>query len=183
MKVEPISNGNIRIWLSQQEMDAADAADLRRALRQVLTIAQGRLARMGGRIVADMIPVEGGCVLLLSARRRKANAGPLVCYIDTLRDVFQLAERLTVHVQSESYPQACLYAVDGGYALVIYPSPHLTRQQARAVRELGCPLDKGETAAAVVAEHGRALAIGDALKRLSFTAHELDRPAPSDRES
>lgn len=183
MKVEPISNGNIRIWLSEEELSADSGADVWCSLRQILRAAQGRLARLGRHILAELIPVEGGRILLLSARRNVPTGGPIVYYIDDLDSLFRLAEHWAAISTDTAYTRTALYAVGGGYALTVYPLPQLTRRQARLLREYGRPVGHTEAAAAHVAEHGRLLAAGDALERLCITAREPDRPEPSDRES
>lgn len=183
MKVEPISNGNIRIWLSDEELSADSGADIRGSLRQVLRIAQGQFARLGRHVLAELIPVEDGQVLLLSARRNTSTIGPMVCCVNTLDDLFCLSEHWSALSTDTAYPSNCLYAVDDGYVLVVYPSPRLTRQQARLLREYCRPIGRSEAAAAHVAEYGRLLAAGDALGKLCITAREPDRPEPLDRES
>ena len=183
MKVEPISNGNIRIWLSEQELSATDGDGLRWSLRQVLSVAQGRLARMGSRLVAELIPVEGGAVLLLSARQKQWHSGPIIYYIDTLDGLFRLAEQFARVSADVAQPHSSLFATDDGYALIVYPTPHLTRRQARLLSEHAPRMGHGVTVAAHVAEHGTLIAAGNALKKLCVTAREPDPPEPSGRES
>lgn len=180
MKVEPISNGNLRIWLSQEEVDKQEhEGDAWLCLRQVLQSAQTRLTRLGKHILAELIPVAGGWVLLLSACRNSSSGGPTVYRIADIGSLYRLAERW------DSSPNAhtSLYETDDGYDLAVYPAPRLSRRQTALLREFGTPIGRGEAAAAYAAERGRLLAAGDALDRLLFTEREHRPPEPSDRES
>ena len=178
MKVEPISNGSLRIWLSQEEVDKQQReGDAFLCLRQVLQTAQTRLSRLGKHILAELIPVAGGWVLLLSARRNTPSGGPTVYRIADVGALYRLAERW----DSSTPAHTSLYEADDGYDLVVYPAPRLSRQQVALLREFGAPTGRGEVAVAYAAERGRLLAAGDALERL--TACERRPPASSDRES
>ncbi len=185
MKVEPISNGNLRIWLSQEELDKQDREGVAwLCLRQVLQTAQTRLDRLGKHILAELIPVAGGWVLLLSARRNLLAVGPTVYRIADVGALYRLAERwAAVSADAPMSGHTCLYETDGGYDLAVYPAPRLDRRLAALLRQFGTPIGRGEAAAACAAEHGRLLAAGDALGKLVPTARERRPPEPSDRES
>lgn len=178
MKVEPISNGSLRIWLSQEEVEQQESeGEAWQRLRQVLQTAQTRLSRLGKHILAELIPVAGGWVLLLSARRTVPCGGPSVWRIADVGALYCLAERWNLSVPAH----ISLYETENGYALVVYPAPRLSRQQTALLREFGIPIGQGDAAAAYVAERGRLLAAGNALERL--TARGRRPPASSDRES
>lgn len=178
MKVEPISNGNLRIWLSQEEVDKQEReGDAFLCLRRVLQTAQTRLSRLGKHILAELIPVAGGWVLLLSARRNTPCSGPVVYRIADVGALYRLAERW----DSSTPAHTSLYETDDGYDLAVYPIPRLSRRQTALLREFGVPIGRGEAAVACAAEHGRLLAAGDALERL--IGRERRPPAPSDREN
>lgn len=185
MKVEPISNGNLRIWLSQEELDKqGHEGDVRLCLRQVLQTAQSRLSRLGKHILAELIPVAGGWVLLLSARRSSFAVGPTVYRIADVGTLYRLAECWTaVSAKVPPSGHTCLYETDGGYDLAVYPVPRLDRRLAALLRQFGTPIGRGEAAVACAAEHGRLLAAGDALGKLVLTEREPRPPETSDRES
>ncbi len=181
MKVEPISNGNLRIWLSEEEWQKRNAADGWPLLRRLLQSAQKSLKRMGKQIVAELIPVAGGWLLLLSARR-EVLGGELIYHIDALDTLYCLAEEW-VRLEHTQPTQTALYEAQTGYDLIVYPAPHLSREQARLLRTYGLLLGQGMLIAAQVAEHSRLLAAGDALERLLITAHEPTLPKPADEEN
>lgn len=185
MKVEPISNGNLRIWLSQEELDKQDReGDAWLCLRQVLQAVQTRLDRLGKHILAELIPVAGGWVLLLSARKKLPAVGPTVYRIADVGALYRLAERwVALSADEPMNGLTCLYETDGGYDLAVYPTPRLDRRLAALLREFGTLIGRGEAAAACAAEHGRLLAAGDALSKLLFTERERRPPEPSDREN
>lgn len=185
VRVEPISNGNLRIWLSQEELDKQDReGDAWLCLRQVLQAAQARLGRLGKHILAELIPVAGGWVLLISARRNSPAVGPTVYRVDDVGTLYRLAERwVEVSADAPMNGHTCLYETDVGYDLVVYPTPRIDCRLASLLREFGTPIGWGEAAAACAAEHGRLLAAGDALGKLVLTERERRPPEPSDRES
>lgn len=185
VKVEPISNGNLRIWLSQEELDDShDMGNTRRCLRQVLQAAQTRLGRLGKHIFAELIPVAGGWVLLLSARINPSVTGPSVYRIADIRTLYRLAEHwAAIPTQAPMNGYTCLYETDNGYDLAVYRSPRLDGQRAALLRQFGTLIGRGEAAAACAAEHGRLLASGDALGQLLFTERERRLREPSDREN
>jgi hypothetical protein len=166
VKVEPISNGNLRIWLSQEEVDKQDCeGDVWLCLRQVLRAAQSRLSRLGMHILAELIPVAGGWVLLLSAGRDLPLGGPTVYRIADVGALCRLAEQW----DASPIAHTSLYEADGGYDLAVYPAPRLSRRQTALLREYGTPIGHGEAAVACAAERGRLLAAGDALGKLLIT--------------
>lgn len=183
MKVEPISNGNLRIWLSQEEVDKQDReGDAWLCLRQVLQTAQSRLRRLGKHILAELIPVAGGWVLLLSARRNLPAVGPTVYRIADVGTLYRLAEQW-VAVDAPTTVHTSLYEADDGYDLAVYPVPRLDGRLAALLRQFGTPIGRGEAAVACAAEHGRLLASGDALGKLVLTEREPRPPELSDRGS
>ncbi len=181
MKVEPISNGNLRIWLSQEELDNPnETGDTWRCLRQVLQAAQTRLGRLGKHILAELIPVTGGWVLLLSARTNPSVIGPSVYRVSDIRALYQLAEHwAAVSAEAPMSGYTCLYEAENGYDLAVYPSPRLDGRRAALLRQFGTLIGRGEAAAAYAAEHGRLLASGDALGKLIVTERGPHPPTPS----
>lgn len=167
MKIEPIDNGNLRIWLAEEEieewgLDDPRGGGVRRLVRRALS-AVGR--RLTARTVAEMIPVEGGCVVLVSA------------YIPTiaLPAVYAADEEALAQIGARwRVPKgewAQVYAMDEGYRLVVYSDDRLEEKSDALLREYAQPLGGGEGLAAHVAEYGRLI-----------TTLAPAPPTPADRE-
>lgn len=143
MNIEPISNGNLRIWLAEEEIEEWGLEDshgdgIRRLVRRALSAA-GR--RPTSRMWAEMIPVEGGCVVLISPAIHK-RCQPAVYAVegDALLEVYA---RFTGEA-------AQVYAVEDTYHVVLYGEEGDT-----LLREYGHPLGCGEEVAAHTAEYGQ----------------------------
>ncbi len=179
MRVEPISNGNLRIWLTADEMptDNDDVGNWM-LLRRVLQTAQRSLGRFGKQLVAELIPVADGGLLLVSSRRMLPDGMP-VYHLDTLDAVYGLAEAwVSLPSTQRSNPQTALYESPQGYDVVVYPLSHLTRQETALLHTYGRFAGCDAAAVAHVAEYGRLLASGDVFYRL--TACEPLPPEPPD---
>lgn len=147
MNIEPISNGNLRIWLAEDEMKEWGLQDsrgggVRRLVRRALS-AVGR--RPAARMYAEMIPVEGGCVLLVSAEvhNRRLPAVFAVTGEDALLEVYARWSPLWEQT-------AQIYAVGEDYHILLY-----SEEGESLLREYGHPLGCGEGMAAHTAEYGR----------------------------
>ena len=185
MKIEPISNGSLRIWLTEEETEqwGLHTADkdlsplIRRLVRQALSVT-GR--RPSVRLLAEMIPVEGGCVLLVSPSLRPDERQPAVYRVPD-EDALLLLREQWLRLEtcsaagSDLPPCLSLYARDGGYDLAVYPGAPLSQQQLHLLLEYGDLLGCGEGAVAHCAEYGRLLAAGEV-----FTYRAPDPPAPGD---
>lgn len=145
VNIEPISNGNLRIWLAEEEikewgLEGHDNDGIRRLVRRALS-ATGK--RLTSRMWAEMIPVEGGCVVLVSPTVHKRRQ-PAVYAVE--------AEELG-QVYARWHPAwdetAQVYAVDDGYRIVLYGEEGET-----LLREYGCPVGCGAAAVAHTAEYG-----------------------------
>ena len=144
MKIEPISNGNLRIWLAEDEiawwgLDGGRRDGVRRLVRRALA-ATGR--RLTSRTWAEMIPVEGGCVILVTPAVHSCR--PMV---------YALARPMLAEVTARwprgTAERAQVYAVGEGYHLVLYGEG-----ADPLLREYGEPLGCGEGLAAHTAEYG-----------------------------
>ena len=177
MKIEPIPNGSLRIWLPQED------GGIPPRVRRLVQAVQTRLAQKGKRLLAELFPVDDGWILLLSVWKKPSVGGVLVYRVDGVRALFRLAEQWAL--LSTSLPPApnALYEAGDSYYVVIYPTPHLQRRRTALVQEFGSLLGQGDIAAAYAAERGRLLAAGDALGRLVVTSREPRPPTPSGRES
>lgn len=147
MTIEPISNGNLRIWLAEKEIEEWGLAEgrpdrVRRLVRRALSAA-GR--RPTARAWAEMIPVEGGCVVLVSTEIHRRTQ-PAV-YAVPQEEMPQVAARLRLSAgevaQVYEMEETCYVILfsegDGADALL---------------REYGSPIGCGEALAAHIAEYG-----------------------------
>ena len=141
MNIEPISNGNLRIWLAENEMKEwgleQGTDGIRRLVRRAFSVT-GR--RQPSRTWAEMIPVEGGCVVLVS---------PML-HTHRLPAVYALEGDALLEVYARYEGQAAqVYAVDNLYHAVLYDE-----EGESLLREYGQPLGYGEGMAAHTAEYG-----------------------------
>lgn len=189
MKAEPVGEDSLRIWLSDKELvrwglsfdksAPRNCASLRRLLGHLpsVTASSG-----GSRMVAELFPVEGGGVLLLSPCRAAAGSRwPAVYYIENEETLFSLAERWC---QLPSQQPACtaLYVFGEGYCLTVCPLEPLSESHRRLLAEYGRPAGRGEGAAAVCGEHGRLLCAPCALEKLAGKERHFTELAPPPQE-
>lgn len=143
VNIEPISNGNLRIWLAEGEMEEWGLEDdrgdgIRRLVRRALS-ATGR--RLTSRMWAEMIPVEGGYVVLVSpAVHKRCQPAVYAFEGDALLEVY-------ARFRGEA---AQVYAVEDAYHVVLYGE-----EGESLLREYGHPMGYGEGAAAHTAEYGQ----------------------------
>ena len=76
-------------------------------------------------------------------------------------------------------PGSSLYLFDEEYRLILYPGIAPLRRCRQLLSEFAEPMAGGNTAAAYIAEHGRPLAVGNALHRL-MAIRECPEPAAPD---
>ena len=144
MKIEPISNGNLRIWLAEEEievwgLESPHRDGIRRLVKRALA-ATGR--RITSRMGAEMIPVEGGCVVLVSPVVHSRQPA-----------VYGVPQEWLAEVSARWRPgwteTAQVYAVGDDFHVVLYGE-----QAECLLREYGYPLGCGEAVAAHTAEYG-----------------------------
>ncbi len=186
MKVEPIANGSLRIWLSEEELKewgfypdgALNRHSARRLIRQVLRQAHRHPA---SGLLAEWIPVEGGGVLLVSPALQPDAHTPAVYRLTDPDDLLELAGQWS-HLAADEQPEVCLYEREDGYDLAVYPITPLSSAQLRLLQEYGSLLGTGEGLAAHCAEYGSLLATGNILQRLGgvLTEREPGLPEPPD---
>ena len=173
MKAEPIGEDSLRVWLSAKELakwglgQVQSRTYTRQGVRQLIRYVQQSAGYGPAKLLsAELFPVDGGAVLLLSPYRTGGGRyWPLVYYIDNEEALFALAERW-VALPAQAPPSNALYVYGEGYGLAVYPVETLAQAHRRLVEEYGQPMGRGEVAAAVCAEHGQLLAAGDGLGRL-----------------
>ncbi len=182
MRVEPVSNGNLRIWLRADELPTeSTTSESWSLLHRVLLLAQRSFGRQGKQLVAELIPVADGGILLVSARTYTLGGTP-VYRVDRLEDMYSLAEAwVALSPVERSNVQTVLYELAQGYAVVLYPHTHLTRAETALLHTYGTLIGSDAVTVAQVAEYGRLLAEGDVFCRL--TACEPMPPAPPDPAS
>lgn len=179
MYMEQWENGCLTILLTDRElsgmglsfgkMDGQEPA-AREALNTLLTAAR----RQAGlppehRLQVEALPVASGCLLLVTPlpRRRsiriRRSAKPQIYRVDSADALLALA------AGTASLPPllaSSLYRWKNGWRLVVYPL-RVSPRWHNALSEFGEWVGEGETAVAVLEEHGIPLAVGDALDRLT----------------
>ncbi len=180
MKIEPIAEGRLRVWLKEEEAafwhldrEEPDKIGLRRLVRRVYTAAGYRPT---GRLTAEMVPVAEGWLLLISPTV-PAEAGPAVYHLDHPDDLLTLMEKWRWG-STAPQPMCMLYELGEGYRLVVYGDAPLTPAQSRLLTEHTRLVGYGEAVCAHVAEYGTLIADGNAL-----TADGHRPPAPWAPES
>lgn len=181
MKIEPIDGGRLRVWLSQTEAeqwnlhtDRPDPKALRRAAGRLL---RGAGRRPAGRLAAEMIPVEGGWVLLISPLLRPDGQHPMVVHLADADHLLELVGRWDRLIDGED-PYCALYETGEGYELAVYPVEPLTAAQVHLLMEYGTLIGQGEGVAAHAAEYGTLIGAGAGI-----TGGGRRPPEPEDRRN
>lgn len=202
VKMELLENGCLKIVLTNEELEEMGLsferldyrnAETQRAIQQLLLIARQETGfRHSGDLTVEAIPLEEGCLLLLTPsvmRRRirmKKAVGPYIYRVADVDGLFRLAESWN-RLQVQSRPDAedpgisaagsSLYRLDDAFGLVLYPAMPLPREAGALLQEFAQPVGEGDASAAFTAEHGQPLAIGDALHRLWQAMQGAKRPS------
>lgn len=171
MKIEALNNGCLRIWLSTKELaDFGVAVDTmggenqatRRMLKQLMKVVALHERHRCTPALAEAIPVAGGCVVLLTPRRRAAGGG-LVLRPHNVEALYSLAEQWRAAGGTDC---TSLYELDEEYRLIVHTSVRLSLSLRRLLCAYADPLGYGAAAVAAVEEHGRLLCAGHALETL-----------------
>lgn len=187
MKMELLENGCLKILLAEDDLQALglnfdrldyDNASTREAIQALLLTAREETGfNPAGGLLVEALPVDGGCLLLLTPTvghrriRLKRAVGPYVYEAEDTEQLFRLAVGLTRYQPTadsriQPWASSSLYQFGEKYRLVLYPSAILPRGMDDLLLEFVRSAGEGDAAAAYTAEHGRAIAIGDALTRL-----------------
>ena len=154
MKVEPIAGGCLRVWLTEAEMEEWGLSDggqerrVRRLVRQV-TAAAGWSAN--AHLLAEMIDVEGGCLLLITPQEEPSRY-PAVYYLQDADDLLDLAHRWR-RVSAEA-PYITLYAAPTGYHLAVYADRPISEGHRCLLEEYGTLVGVGHGTVAHCGEYG-----------------------------
>ena len=164
MTVEPIANGCLRVWLTDDEMEqwglSASEPPLTRARRLVRRVVATAGWPHTARVIAEVIPVDGGGVLLIQPQLSPADT-PLVY---RLSDENALLDLLRHWGNTEGEDPLCsVYTDGGGYDLVVYATQPLCESRLYLLEEYAVGSEKGAVAAARCGEYGRPLWVGKAL--------------------
>lgn len=175
LKVEHIARRRLRIWLTEEELQAwgirfrqlgESRVQTERLLHKVMPSVR-QFFPSSVRVSVEAIPVEGGCVLLVGTEGLRAG-GPLVCRVEQLDALYALAEQW---LSQETAPvNNSLYLMEDAYLLVLYPVEPLSLRRQALLREYGNGTVYGEAAAAYADEYGRLLVAGEAMKALTGCA-------------
>ena len=165
MKIEPIAEGRLRVWLKEEEAalwkldrEEPDKIGLRRLVRRLYT-ATG--CRPVGRLTAEMVPVAEGWLLLISPSS-SFEKWPVVYHLSGPDDWLSLVEKWQAEIDS-TQPMGMLYEMEEGYRLVVYGERPLSQRQSRLLSEHAHLVGCGEAVAAHTAEYGILIATGNVL--------------------
>lgn len=143
MKIEPISNGNLRIWLAETEAGEWGLQEGSRGVRRLVRHALATAGRSTSLCVeAEMIPVDGGWVIVVSPRIHSRLPAVYRLDEDTLKAVALRWTRVSADT-------AQVYALGEAYHVVTYGS-----DTEWLLREYGQPVGYGAGVAAHTAEYG-----------------------------
>ena len=180
MKIEPIAEGRLRVWLNAEEAacwsldrEEPDKRGLRRFVRRVYSATGYRPV---GRLTAEMVPVAEGWLLLISPSA-PSEKGPAVYHISHPDDLLTLMEKWPTE-EASPQPMCMLYELGEGYRLVVYGESPLSHRQNRLLNEHTHLVGYGEAVSAHTAEYGTLIASGNLL-----TADGHRPPESWDREN
>lgn len=177
MKIEPLNSGELRIWMTDDELYRwglrldemkAGTPESNRAIRRLLGVARQRQPfYSNGSVLVEALPLEGGCLFLFSTPDRLVPAAtlPQVYALESAEAVLQLGEQLSAK-QQENLPPASLYQQGEGYVLILYMELGTAGSCRRLLQEFGRCMGEGYVAAAYIEEHSQPITVGDALHRL-----------------
>ena len=187
VKMELMGNGFLKVYLMEEDLFALgltfdgldyDNPATKEAIQAILLAAREETGfDAAGGLVVEAIPVEGGCLMLFTPTaphrrvRLKRAVGPFVYEAEDAEQLFRLADgisRLRPEPEGRLMPWtgSSLYQFGEKYRLVLYPSASLPKGVGDLLQEFVRTAGEGDAAAAYTAEHGRAIAVGDALTRL-----------------
>ena len=180
MKIEPIAEGRLRVWLNEEEAvrwqldrDVPARPGLRRFVRRVYKAAGYRPV---DRLVAEMIPVAKGWLMLIGPSSADQKSPAVYCLenADTLLTFIQRWRS----VADAPQPGCILYEWGERYHLVVYPEQPLSQEQQSLLNEHTELVGYGEVLAAHTAEYGNRIVGGNLLTECGHRP-----PEPSAQEN
>lgn len=189
VKVETIAGSRLRVWLTDKELekwgilpqDRPDSRqNARRLVRRALHIARWHPAAT---LLAEVFPVDGGCIMLLSVPAKEEDGlAPTVYRLADADILCALAERwCRLPPEQGGMPGIVLCEREEGYDLAVSPVELLSDPRRRLLEEYGRRVGVGQAAVAAAAEYGRVLGTGNVLERLGLTEPVPLPPAAGDR--
>ena len=196
VRMELMENGCLRILLTEEDLHVLgltfdsldyDNVTTREAMQELLLMARNEAGfDQTGDMMVEALPVDGGALLLFTPtgiRRRarmKRAIGPYIYEVDDVDQLLRLADgwgRFSLTAGKKSIPSgSSLYCFGTGYRLVLYPFTPLPRNMVNFLREFSHSAGEGDAAAAYTAEHGKPIAVGDALVRLCAAMNHAPPP-------
>lgn len=158
--VEPMDNGCLRVWLTGTELEQWGLEQAKPPMGSVRRLVRRVCASAGWPasppVTAELIPVEGGGVLLVSPRTMPENPPQIYALEeDALLDLW----RQWRYIATKEAPTCAVYRWERGYHLVLYPGGAPEHFRCAAA-EYGTLMGEGEGAAARCGEYGTLLWAG-----------------------
>ena len=145
---------------------AADDIATRHVILRLLRVAEERLLLPTDTdVTVEALPIDEGCLLLLTPHRAQTLHEPAVYTFITTDDLLRFG-RCLQEISPRLFPTSSLFGWQTEYRLIIYPDMPLASDCRQRLLEFAIPTAKGYIAAAYTEEHGARLIIGDALQRL-----------------
>ncbi len=180
MKIEPIAEDRLRVWLNEEEAvrwqldrDVPDRLRLRRFVRRVYGAIGHRPA---DRLIIEAIPVAEGWLLLIGPSSIPPKS-PVIYCLDDADTLLTFIQRWR-SVADAPQPGCMLYEWGDRYHLVVYPEEPLSQEQQSLLNEHTRLVGYGEVLAAHTAEYGNLIVAGNLLTECGHRP-----PEPSARES
>ncbi len=188
MRIEPLSNGALKIWMSEEELGrwglsfetlGTDKVRTHRALIKLLGIAKQRLiACPEEEMRVEIMALQSGYLFLITPEKDcwSPVCSPKIYAIADAEELLRLGENLAANHAGEM-PLSSLYAWNKEYRLIIYGVTRKQSNEWRVLSEFARCVAEGNGAAAFLEEHGIPIIKGTALHRLCAT-YESRLPTP-----
>ncbi len=188
MKIEPLSSGALKIWMSEEELQrwglsfetlGTDKVRTHRALIKLLGIAKQRLvACPEEEMRVEIMALHSGYLFLIIPEKDSWSpvCNPKIYAIADAEQLLRLGENLAANHAGE-LPLSSLYEWNKEYRLIVYSASRKRSREWRILSEFAQCVAEGNGAAAFLEEHGVPIIQGTALHRLCAT-YESRLPMP-----
>ena len=176
MQVRHLTNGAVRILLTDRELQrfCADFFALREndpktasVLRRILkTACPETLLGTGQHLLVEAAPVDGGCLLLITPKKREEG---ILCLRVSSAAAMKRLLTAAEHLLRNGAQNAAVYRLGEQYYLLLYGAPFPASAIA-ALCEFAVDIHGDRLTVARLLEYGTPLAVGGALSR--FTVPE-----------